>query len=77
MVIKIMDLIDSSTKSWPDAVEEAVSKAGESIRNINEAEIVSLQAKIENGKILSILQVLSSVFQSTKKHLGEFFFFFL
>ncbi|MFY9300308.1 MAG: dodecin family protein [Candidatus Nitrosotenuis sp.] len=55
MVIKIMDLIGSSTKSWPDAVEEAVSKAGQSIRNINEAEIVSLRAKIENGKITQYL----------------------
>ncbi len=55
MVIKIMELIGSSTKSWPVAVEEAVSKAGQSIRNINEAEIVSLRAKIEKGKITEYL----------------------
>lgn len=55
VVVKLMDLIGSSTKSWPDSVEKAVAKAGESVRHINEAEITSLKAKIENGKITEYL----------------------
>jgi len=58
-----MDLIGSSSKSWPDAVEKAVSRAGESIRNIHDAEIMSLKAKIENGKITDYLATVRLTFK--------------
>ena len=41
----------ASTESWPKAVEEAVTKAGESLRNIQAVDVLSLKAKVENGKI--------------------------
>ena len=63
MVEKLMDLIGSSSKSWPDAVEKAVSRAGESIRNIHDAEIMSLKAKIENGKITDYLATVRLTFK--------------
>ncbi len=62
MVEKLMDLISSSAKSWPDAVEKAVSKAGESIRHIHDAEIISLRAKIDNGKITEYLATVRLAF---------------
>ena len=55
MVVKIMELLGSSSESWPKAVEEAVSKAGESVRNIYEVDIDTLKAKVENGKITEYL----------------------
>lgn len=51
MAVKIIELMGSSTKSWPDAVEEAVAKAGESLRNIHSVDVMGLKAKIANGKI--------------------------
>jgi len=63
LVEKLMDLIGSSSKSWPDAVEKAVSRAGESIRNIHDAEIMSLKAKIENGKITDYLATVRLTFK--------------
>jgi len=41
----------SSTKSWDDAVEEAVAKASDSVRNIHGVDVLGFKAKIENGKI--------------------------
>jgi len=41
----------SSEKSWDDAVEEAVAKASDSVRNIHGVDVLGFKAKIENGKI--------------------------
>ena len=41
----------TSTNSWPDAVEEAVAKAGKSLRNIHSVDVLGLKAKVANGKI--------------------------
>jgi len=51
LAVKVIELVGSSTESWPKAVEEAVSKAGESLRNIHGVDVISLKAKTENGKI--------------------------
>ena len=50
LAVKIIELMGTSSESWPKAVEEAVSKAGESLRNIH-ADVISLKAKVANGKI--------------------------
>ena len=49
--VKIIELMGTSSESWPKAVEEAVSKAGESLRNIHAVDVISLKAKVANGKI--------------------------
>ncbi|MCH9041369.1 MAG: dodecin family protein [Nitrosopumilus sp.] len=51
MAVKIIELMGTSSESWPKAVEEAVSKAGESLRNIHAVDVISLKAKVANGKI--------------------------
>ncbi len=51
MAVKLIELMGASTESWPKAVEEAVTKAGESLRNIQAVDVLSLKAKVENGKI--------------------------
>lgn len=51
MAVKLIELMGTSTESWPAAVEEAVTKAGESLRNIHAVDVISLKAKINNGKI--------------------------
>ena len=47
----MIELMGTSTKSWPDAVEEAVAKAGKSLRNIHSVDVLGLKAKVVNGKI--------------------------
>ena len=51
MVVKLIELIGTSSKSWEDSVESAVNKAGESLKNIHAVDVLSFKAKVENGKI--------------------------
>lgn len=51
LVVKIIELIGTSTKSWEDATEEAVNKAGETIKNIHAVDVLGFKANVENGKI--------------------------
>jgi flavin-binding protein dodecin len=52
LAVKLVELMGTSSKSWDDAVEEAVAKASESIRGIHGVDILGFKAKIENGKII-------------------------
>lgn len=51
MAVKVIELVGASPESWPKAVEEAVSKAGESLRNINGVDVTGLKAQVKDGKI--------------------------
>jgi len=51
LVVKLIELIGTSSKSWEDSVESAISKAGESLKNIHSVDVLSFKAKVENGKI--------------------------
>jgi len=50
-VIKTIELIGVSDKSWDDAVKQALKETAKTIRNIREVEIVSFSAKVENNNI--------------------------
>ncbi|QLH07357.1 dodecin family protein [Nitrosopumilus ureiphilus] len=51
MVVKLIELIGTSSKSWEDSVESAINKAGESLKNIHAVDVLGFKAKVENGKI--------------------------
>ena len=46
-VVKIIELVGSSDKSWQDAVENAVKRAAKTIRNIRGVHVVGWTGKIE------------------------------
>jgi len=50
-VIKIIELVGSSPKSFSDAVRSAVSTASETVRNIVGVDVLSSNASVENGQI--------------------------
>ena len=50
-VAKVVQLIGSSDKSFSDAVKIAVDQASQTIRGITGVDVVSSQAKVEDGKI--------------------------
>ena len=50
-VYKIIELVGSSPTSWEEAVNNAVTKASESLRDLRICEVVKLDTKIEDGKI--------------------------
>ncbi|MHA1409028.1 MAG: dodecin family protein [Candidatus Odinarchaeia archaeon] len=51
-VIKIIELVGSSDKSWEDAVKKAIEKSSETIRNIRGVDVIGWTAKVEDGKII-------------------------
>jgi flavin-binding protein dodecin len=51
-VVKVIELVGSSPKSFSDAVRNAVKTASETIRNIRGVEVVSSNADVgENGEL--------------------------
>ena len=51
-VARITEVIASSTKSWQDAVDEAMKRATKTIRGITGLEVIRQQAKVEDNKIV-------------------------
>jgi flavin-binding protein dodecin len=52
-VIKVIEILAASTKSWKDAAQSAVGEATRALRNIRSAFIRNLRAEVQNGKITS------------------------
>ncbi|MHA1984315.1 MAG: dodecin family protein [Candidatus Hodarchaeales archaeon] len=52
-VYKVIELVGSSPTSWEDAVSVAVSEASKSLRDIRIVEVITLDAKVAEGKIVS------------------------
>jgi flavin-binding protein dodecin len=52
-VYKVIEIIGTSDKSWEDAAKNAVEKAGESLRDLRVAEVIELDMKVENNKVVA------------------------
>jgi flavin-binding protein dodecin len=50
-VYKIIELVGSSTKSWEDAAQSAISRASKSLRDLRIAEVVQMDMHLKDGKI--------------------------
>lgn len=53
MVIKVIEVIGTSSKGLQEAVEEAISQAKKTVRNITGADVIGWTLTIEKGKIVS------------------------
>ena len=51
-VVKIVNLLGSSTKDWGDAVNQAVTEASKTIDNITGVEVLNTTAAVRDGKII-------------------------
>ncbi len=51
-VYKIIELVGTSETSWEDAAKHAVERANASLRDLRVAEIVKLDMRLENGKVV-------------------------
>ena len=52
-VVKIIELVGSSTEGWQEAAEKALAEASKTVRNIVGMDVVGWTAKIEQNKIAS------------------------
>lgn len=50
-VVKVVELVGTSKKSWQDAAEEAIREASQSLRHITGIDVVNQTAHVENGHI--------------------------
>ena len=50
-VIKSIDLVGVSTKSWEDAALQALAEASKTLRNIEEMQVLEHSAVIEDQKV--------------------------
>ncbi len=51
-VVKVIEVLSQSEKSWEDAAAKAVKAASKSIDNVRSIYIVDTSAKVEKGKIV-------------------------
>jgi dodecin len=51
MVIKVIEVLAQSNKSWEDATQVALNEASKTIKDIKSVYVKELQAIVENGKI--------------------------
>ena len=52
-VYKVIELVGSSDKSWEEAVNNAVKQAAKTIRDIRICEVLELDTKIDDDKIVA------------------------
>lgn len=50
-VLKVVEVLANSDKSWEDAAQQAIKKASKSVRGIRSINIKNLSATVENDKI--------------------------
>ena len=50
-VVKVIELMPESPKSWEDAAQNAVKEASKTLRNIRSIYIKDFTAAVDNGKL--------------------------
>ena len=51
-VVKVIEVLAQSNKSWEDAANNAIKEASESVKDIKSINIVNTSAKVEKNKIV-------------------------
>lgn len=61
-VARVTRVISSSKKGFQDAVDNAIGRAGKTLRGITGGEVVSQKVKIEKGKIVEYRVEIDIIF---------------
>jgi dodecin len=51
-ILKVIEVLAESEKSWEDAAVQAVNKVSQTIKNVKSIYIKEMEAKVENNKII-------------------------
>ncbi|MBI5666374.1 MAG: dodecin domain-containing protein [Chloroflexi bacterium] len=62
-VYKIIELVGTSETSWEEAARNAVERAGETLDDLRVAEVMKLDMKVENGKVVAFRARVSVSFK--------------
>ena len=72
---KVIELVGTSEKSWEDAAHNAVDIACKSLKDLRIAEVVKLDMKVENNRIVAYRAKVSLSFKydaAYQKNWNEF-----
>jgi flavin-binding protein dodecin len=61
-VVKIIELIGTSTISWEEATKNALAQAAKTVKNIKSIYVKSCKATVENNKIAEYRAVVKIAF---------------
>lgn len=50
-VLKVVEILGNSSKSWEDAVQQVVKEASKTIKNIKSVYVQDMQATVKNNMI--------------------------
>ena len=50
-VVKVVEVMGTSKKSWTEAADVAVSTASKTVKNITGVQVMHMTAQVKNGKI--------------------------
>lgn len=52
MIVKVIEVVAESTKSWEDAAQNAVADASKSVKNITGVDVIGFKGEVKDGNIL-------------------------
>ena len=67
VVIKIVEVIGSSPKSWEEATKNALEETADTIRNIKSIDVERFTAKVDKNKIVEYRAVVRIAFAVDRK----------
>jgi dodecin len=62
-VLKVIEVLSSSTTSWEDATQKAVSQASKSLKNIRSVYVQEQSATVKDGKVAEYRMNLKVTFE--------------
>lgn len=62
-VMKVLEILSESEKSWEDATKKGIEKASESVRNIRSAYVQDHSVTVSNGKVKTFRVNLKITFE--------------
>jgi dodecin len=62
-VYKVIELVGTSDDSLSDAIDSAVTKAGQTVRHMGWFEVAQIRGRIEGGKIASFQVTVKAGFK--------------
>ena len=62
VVVKVVELIGSSSKGWEDAAQNVLNEAADTLREIKSMNVKNFTAKVKNNKIVEYRVVVHLAF---------------
>ena len=62
-VLKVIEVLSSSEKSWEDATQNAVSKASKTLKNVRSVYVKDQSATVSSGKVTEFRVTLKITFE--------------